>query len=193
MLMNDRVQEFISGMMGRCAVPLFYVISGYLFFLKVPDGMASIYGKMRIDKLDNRYAVLSLAVMSVLVEVSDIILRDDMSSNPLFSSLFERFTACIVTVFIFAVSYFLSGYCDFPKWLQTIGRDSMPFYAMNVIFVGGIRIILDRAGITNMALQCVCGFAGSTAICWILYECIIKKIRLIDFIFYPGKQLHIRK
>lgn len=47
MVMNDRVQEFVSGMMGRCAVPLFYVISGYLFFLKVPDGMASIYGKMR--------------------------------------------------------------------------------------------------------------------------------------------------
>lgn len=47
MLMNDRVQEFVSGMMGRCAVPLFYVISGYLFFLKVPDGMKSIYGKMR--------------------------------------------------------------------------------------------------------------------------------------------------
>ena len=149
--------------------------------------------KKWLDKLDNRYAVLSLAVMSVLVESSGIVLQDDMSSNPLCSSLFERFTACIVTVFIFAVSYFLSGYCDFPKWLQTIGRDSMPFYAMNVIFVGGIRIILNRAGITNMVLQCICGFAGSTAICWILYECIIKKIRLIDFIFYPGKQLHIRK
>ncbi|MEF2870673.1 MAG: hypothetical protein U0N83_11140 [Agathobacter rectalis] len=98
-----------------------------------------------------------------------------------------------MTVFIFAVSYFLSRYCDFPKWLQTIGRDSMPFYAMNVIFVGGIRILLNKAGITNMALQCICGFAGSTAICWILYECIIKKIRLIDFIFYPCKQLYIRK
>ena len=47
MLMNDRVQEFISGMMGRCAVPLFYMISGYLFFLRVPEGMKSIYGKMR--------------------------------------------------------------------------------------------------------------------------------------------------
>ena len=47
MMMNDSVQEFISGMMGRCAVPLFYVISGYLFFLKVPEGMKSIYGKMR--------------------------------------------------------------------------------------------------------------------------------------------------
>ena len=127
--------------------------------------------KKWLDKLDNRYAVLSLSVMSVLVEVSDIVLRDDMSSNPIFSSLFERLTACIVT----------------------IGRDSLPFYAMNVIFVGGIRIILNRAGITNMVLQCICGFAGCTAICWILYECIIKKIRLIDFIFYPCKQLHIRK
>lgn len=47
MVMNDRVQEFVSWMMGRCAVPLFYVISGYLFFLKVPEGMKSIYGKMR--------------------------------------------------------------------------------------------------------------------------------------------------
>lgn len=47
MVMNDRFQEFISGMMGRCAVPLFYVISGYLFFLKVPEGIKSIYCKMR--------------------------------------------------------------------------------------------------------------------------------------------------
>lgn len=47
MVVNGRVQEFVSGMMGRCAVPLFYVISGYLFFLKVPDGMKSIYGKMK--------------------------------------------------------------------------------------------------------------------------------------------------
>lgn len=60
--------------------------------------------KKWLDKLYNRYAVLSLAVMSVLVESSGIVLQDDMSSNPLCSSLFERLTACIVTVFIFAVS-----------------------------------------------------------------------------------------
>lgn len=30
MMWNYRCQEFISGMLGRCAVPLFYVISGYL-------------------------------------------------------------------------------------------------------------------------------------------------------------------
>lgn len=47
MVWNYRCQEFISGMLGRCAVPLFYVISGYLFFLKVPDGMKSIYAKIQ--------------------------------------------------------------------------------------------------------------------------------------------------
>jgi len=46
MVWNYRCQEFISGMFGRCVVPLFYAISGYLFFLKMPDGMKSIYAKI---------------------------------------------------------------------------------------------------------------------------------------------------
>lgn len=50
MMWNYRCQEFISCMLGRCAVPLFYVISGYLFFLKVPDGMKSIYAKIQKRK-----------------------------------------------------------------------------------------------------------------------------------------------
>jgi surface polysaccharide O-acyltransferase-like enzyme len=33
MPLNDYVQGFISGMLGRCAVPMFFAISGYLFFL----------------------------------------------------------------------------------------------------------------------------------------------------------------
>lgn len=44
---NDMVQTFVSGMIGRCAVPLFYIISGFFFFLEVPDGMVSIYEKIR--------------------------------------------------------------------------------------------------------------------------------------------------
>ncbi len=35
MVFNTNLQNFISGMIGRCAVPLFYAISGYLFFLQV--------------------------------------------------------------------------------------------------------------------------------------------------------------
>ena len=47
MIWNYKCQEFVSVMVGRCAVPLFYVISGYLFFWKVSDGMKSIYAKIQ--------------------------------------------------------------------------------------------------------------------------------------------------
>ncbi len=47
MTANNMVQEFLSGMMGRCAVPLFYVISGWLFFRSLPDGVGSVWTKMK--------------------------------------------------------------------------------------------------------------------------------------------------
>jgi surface polysaccharide O-acyltransferase-like enzyme len=47
MVLNSYVQGMISIMIGRCAVPLFYLISGYLFFYKTPEGMHSIFKKMK--------------------------------------------------------------------------------------------------------------------------------------------------
>lgn len=91
MMMNDSVQTFVSGMMGRCAVPLFYVISGYLFFLKVPEGMKSIYGKMRkrVGTLVVPYIIGCLffvgfgVLMAVLPRVSKYM---NSSMMPLFSN-----------------------------------------------------------------------------------------------------------
>ena len=40
------LQNFISGMIGRCAVPLFYAISGYLFFTDLYDGRNADYQKL---------------------------------------------------------------------------------------------------------------------------------------------------
>lgn len=91
MMWNDNVQTFVSGMMGRCAVPLFYVISGYLFFLKVPEGMKSIYGKMRkrVGTLVVPYIIGCLffvgfgVLMAVLPGVSKYM---NSSMMPLFSN-----------------------------------------------------------------------------------------------------------
>ena len=44
---NHYLQESISGMLGRCAVPLFYAISGYLFFLNTDKGISAIWKKMK--------------------------------------------------------------------------------------------------------------------------------------------------
>lgn len=95
MVINDKVQEFISGMMGRCAVPLFYMISGYMFFLKVPDGMTSIYGKMkkRVRTLVVPYIIGCLffvgfgVLMAVLPGVSKYM---NSSVMPLFSKPLEE-------------------------------------------------------------------------------------------------------
>lgn len=47
---NFLMQEFVSGMIGRCAVPLFFAVSGYLFFVNVDldaGDTTVIYAKMK--------------------------------------------------------------------------------------------------------------------------------------------------
>jgi len=59
-------QNFISSMLGRCAVPLFYIISGYLFYLNIPNGIVSI-----IDKIKKRIKSLVLPyILSALFFVA---------------------------------------------------------------------------------------------------------------------------
>ena len=47
MIFNANLQNFISGMIGRCAVPLFYAISGYLFF-------TGLYGGRNANVVQNK-------------------------------------------------------------------------------------------------------------------------------------------
>ena len=46
MKFNNMLQEIISEKIGRCAVPLFYMISGFLFFQNTDNGIRTIYKKM---------------------------------------------------------------------------------------------------------------------------------------------------
>lgn len=46
MTFNFKLQEFVSGMLGRCAVPLFFAISGYLFFQGIDKDDAQAYAKL---------------------------------------------------------------------------------------------------------------------------------------------------
>lgn len=100
MIWNYRCQEFISGMLGRCAVPLFYVISGYLFFLKVPDGMKSIYAKIqkRIRTLLVPYIIgcLFFVLFGVIIAVTPGISKYvNGSVMPLFSEPFHQIICSI--------------------------------------------------------------------------------------------------
>jgi surface polysaccharide O-acyltransferase-like enzyme len=74
MTINHYVQEMISALVGRCAVPLFYIISGYLFFYKVPDGLKSIYVKIRsrVNTLVVPYIITSLFYVAFLLTLDSI-------------------------------------------------------------------------------------------------------------------------
>lgn len=45
MKINHILQYTISGILGQCAVPIFYIISGYLFFLNTDKGIICIIKK----------------------------------------------------------------------------------------------------------------------------------------------------
>lgn len=47
MKINHILQYTISGILGQCAVPIFYIISGYLFFLNTDKGIICIIKKIR--------------------------------------------------------------------------------------------------------------------------------------------------
>ena len=71
MIWAQNIQIYISGILGRCAVPLFYVISGYLFFLSVPNGFHTIVQKIqkRIKTLFIPYlfSALFFVVLGVII------------------------------------------------------------------------------------------------------------------------------
>lgn len=87
-------------MLGRCAVPLFYVISGYLFFLKVPDGVKSIYAKIqkRIRTLLIPYIIgcLFFVLFGVMIAITPGISKYvNGSVMPLFSEPFHQIICSI--------------------------------------------------------------------------------------------------
>lgn len=47
MYWNNLIQDFISGKMGRLAVPLFFMISGYLYFRNTYRGVSTVIKKMK--------------------------------------------------------------------------------------------------------------------------------------------------
>lgn len=96
---NLYLQKFLSGMIGRCAVPLFFTISGYLFFLRIDYGIVDVWKKMkkRIRTLLVPYlfACLFLPLFYIVMErvpgTEAFVNSDNFSDNlkrPLFQLLF---------------------------------------------------------------------------------------------------------
>ncbi|MDR2010185.1 MAG: acyltransferase [Bacteroidales bacterium] len=90
MKLNHYVQAMISGMLGRCAVPLFYMISGYLFFRNT-NSIYSVIKKIkkRVRTLLIPY-VISCVFFVVFYVIVEIIPDTSKFMNNTMMLLFEK-------------------------------------------------------------------------------------------------------
>jgi surface polysaccharide O-acyltransferase-like enzyme len=106
MAFNEYVQDLISGTIGRCAVPLFYIISGYLFFYNLPNGMHSIIGKMkkRVRTLLIPYIIASVFFVAFFL-VIELIPGTSQFMNTNIQPLFEKdWSMILVSIFGLKIS-----------------------------------------------------------------------------------------
>jgi surface polysaccharide O-acyltransferase-like enzyme len=99
--LNHYVQEMISGMLGRCAVPLFYLISGYLFFSNISNGIYSIIKKIKKRTRTLLIPYIIGCVFFVFFYVMVEIIPDTSKfMNSMMTPLFKKdWTTIIVSIF----------------------------------------------------------------------------------------------
>lgn len=99
MVLNESIQYIISDIIGRCAVPLFYCISGYLFFVKVPQGIHSIFLKIkkRIRTLVIPYFIACSFYVVLVYLIANIPYTDKFTNSPLLSIFKNQHITTILT------------------------------------------------------------------------------------------------
>lgn len=95
---------------------------------------------------------------------------------------------------LFIVFIVLTAISLTPAWLNRFSLKSsewfMPVFVLHTIFSAGIRIVLIRLGITNLALHILGGIIGGFILPVITYI-ICAKLTPLMFFFYPTKTIKI--
>lgn len=91
MELNHYLQSAISGKIGRCAVPLFFMISGYLFFLNV-SSLRDVLRKMnkRVNSLLIPYIIAAIFFPVCLLLIEQIPFAAKMSNGSGFLVEFQK-------------------------------------------------------------------------------------------------------
>lgn len=146
----NTVQIIISGKVSRCAVPLFYMISGYLFFLNTEYGMSSIYKKMykRIGTLLIPYLIGCVFFIS-FITVIEILPGTSVFFNNSILPLFKESSLIIVKSVFFDAGN--GSPCAFQLWFL---RD-----LIEIVIVSPILYKIYRINKLMLLIIIICGMA----------------------------------
>jgi len=111
----DVVVKIVSGMLGNCAVPLFFVISGYLFFYNA-NNLSTVFRKIkkRVNTLVIPYIVASVFFIAFYIVLEFVPGAKSFMNSSLLYLLDEPFGNLFKIVFIADIGR--SGPLAFHLW-----------------------------------------------------------------------------
>lgn len=144
-------------------------------FLKIDD--------IKLLKLKNKMMIILIHIV-----VAIVLIKNGMESKPVIDEILAVFGICCSIMFI-------SEICKnriISKILLTINRYSFPIYLLHTIFTAGIRIVLAKLEINIYIIHLFIGMLFAIVGPYLCMK-IAERNRYLEFLFYPGKILKIRK
>ena len=184
MTFNHTLQEFISGKIGRCAVPLFFAISGYLYFrnIDVKAGGRECYGavwtkmKRRCRTLVVPYVIACLFPVAFQLVLEQVPAAQPFMNGGGFSENFSK-TVPELLYFIYVDNGNGSPYA-FQLWFL---RDLIVIVALSPVMLmfkrlgdGGRYFLLAVLFVVNTAIPSLPVFYGMF---WFLFgDCFLSRL-----------------
>ena len=182
-----------SGMIKNWQITLIVVLIGYLaplfgiplgsldvvFYSALAFGIGTFVNFKSITNLSN-WAKWLIVLMHIVIGVVFVLLNK--IETPFIKEIMILFGIYSSIMFI----SMLQSCKTVARFLDFVNKYSFQIYLLHTIFTAGIRIILLRMNITqwwiHVLFGTVCGLAFS-----VLSAVIAKKIKFLDFIFFPSK------
>jgi fucose 4-O-acetylase-like acetyltransferase len=78
--------------------------------------------------------------------------------------------------------------CLKNRFIAYLGKNSFQIYLLHIIFASGIRIVLMKLHVTNILAHYVVGIGLGVIMPLLIYS-VISKIKFLDFLFFPYKNI----
>ncbi len=102
LMLNSYLQKIVSGMIGRLAVPMFFAISGFLFFRGTEESIQTVYQKLRKRVrtlvVPFIFAAMFLPSVFLILKISGLL---DFMFNKSFRYLSDPWWLLLCRIFVF--------------------------------------------------------------------------------------------
>ena len=182
-----------SGILKNWQITLIVVLIGYLaplfgislgsldvvFYSALAFGIGTFVNFKSITKLSN-WSKCLIVIMHIVTGVVFVLLNK--IETPFIKEIMILFGICSSIMFIAMLQ------CCKPvaRFLNFVNKYSFQIYLLHTIFTAGIRIILLRMDIAQWWIHVIFGTACGL-IFSVLAAVIAKKLKFLDFLFFPAK------